>query len=840
MLNETSEWKAKEIWLEGHVDFVSSNYISGWFMDAESGQALTIELHQGTRVLGGGLIDLYRADLEELGKINVNSGFSIHIDEDLDFSNVGQYALYINGSFSGYATEKYRTLVSGLVQSRFNPEDDINQLKMDREWLIKMREEDSREISHLKASETFLEKILSEDAGLKSIYSQQYLSMKDDKEFSNLLSLDVPYDEKKSGFSHVASNILQRDLDNGYVDLNFETYADPKVSIILVLYNKAELTYQCLKSIKQETSLGYELIIIDNDSTDQTQELMALVEGVKYIRNEDNVGFLKACNQARQYVTGEYILLLNNDAVIKNGSLKAGVDAFSASDEVGVVGGKILHLDGMMQEAGSIIWADASCLGYGRREHPDHFKYTYKHEVDYVSGALFFTPVKLWDEMGGFDERLAPCYYEETDFCIRVAKRGLKIIMEPKCQVTHFEFGSSSYSDYAVKQMQKNKLVIEDIHKDFLLTKYEAKPENIELAANTSKRKTVLYMDDQIPFDMLGAGFPRAKDVIAEINKNADVMVYPFCENADWGDMSLYDGIMLLPFAEQEALEYIKSIMAKIDAVWVSRPHNMDKLIARGWLSLFKEHNIPVIYDAEALFSEREKLRCDLKGLVYDAEVESNEFKLIESANVVVTVSESEREKITSKIEKDVYIIGHPCKKKTIVKKESNEILFVGNLMGDSLESPNVDSVDCFLESYQEVLEKNNITLILVGKVDENNKARWQSSNVLVEGGVDSLDKYFETALCTIAPTRFAAGIPHKIHESLSRSTPVLATELILEQCGFELSDAGGLLTEVGLLKVCTDSEYRNELLGNQMQAAKKDMDLESFMKNVSSIIEAV
>lgn len=840
MLKKIFKWNIKEpLLLEGHVDFVSDNSISGWFLDVDSGHVLNISLYKDSgkekTVIGKTVIDTYREDLDALGKINANSGFSLQLDEAIDFSNVNQYAFYINDIFSEYATNQLHIVISQLVQARFNPSEDIEQIKSDREWLIKMRGEDQRELEYLTTCNKLLEKILEAD-DCQKIFGREYLELKDKKEFSDLLSLDVSYEEKKEGFSFIASNILNRDLSNELIDLKFDKHPKPKVSIILVLYNKAELTYQCLKSIKQESSLDYELIIIDNDSTDQTHELMELVEGVTYVKNTDNVGFLKACNQAREYVTGEYILLLNNDAVIKNGTLKSGVDAFS-SDDIGVVGGAILHLDGMLQEAGSIIWSDASCLGYGRRENPNHYKYTYRREVDYVSGALFFTPVELWDEMGGFDERLAPCYYEETDFCIRVAKRGLKIIMEPKCQVTHFEFGSSSYSDFAVKQMQKNKLVIEDIHRDYLLTKHDAKPEYIELAANVSKRKTVLYMDDQVPFDLLGAGFPRAQDVISEIKKHADVVMYPFCENSDWGDMTMYEDILLLPFAEQEALEYIKNVLPKIDAVWISRPHNMEKLIARGWLELFDEQKIPVIYDAEALFSEREKLRCYLKGLDYDISLEENEFNLIESADFVIAVSEAERNKITSKVSKEVYVIGHPCVQKTISKKDSNDILFIGNLMGSALESPNVDSVDYFLEEYGSLLEDNDINLILVGKIDEVNKNRWESKNVVIKGGVDSLDEFFETAICTIAPTRFAAGIPHKIHESLSWSTPVLASELILKQCGFSVDKNGGLLNRDTLVNILSNVDYRRNLLASQIKAAKYDMGIDCFKNSVKTII---
>ena len=825
--------------IEGHVDFVSGRSISGWFMDAKNGRSLKLGLYIGKKLLKEISIDVYRSDLNVIGKLNPKSGFTIELDENIDFSIINEYLIYINGKFSKYATNELRKTIRQLILSSVNNKDDIPQLKEDREWLLKIKGENEREISYLKECEQLLSNILNQDPEIKSRFGSLYLNARDQKEISDLISLDIAYDEKKAGFSYIASNILQRDLAGGGVDLKFESKADPKVSIILVLYNKAELTYQCLKSIKSETSLDFELIIIDNDSSDETEELMSQVEGITYIRNEDNVGFLKACNQARQYVNSDYILLLNNDALLHNGTLKAGIDVFSKDKDIGVVGGKILHLDGMLQEAGSIIWSDASCLGYGRRESPDLYKYTYRHEVDYVSGALFFTPTKVWDEMNGFDERLAPCYYEETDFCIRVAKRGMKILMEPKCQITHFEFGSSNYSDFAVKQMQKNMIVIQDIHSEYLSNKLPPKPENIQIAARPSNRKTVLYMDDQVPFDMLGAGFPRAKDVISEVSKTANVIVYPFCENSDWGDLNDYNDIMLLPFNEYEAIEYINSIISTIDAVWVSRPHNMEKLIQRNWLEIFKVQNIPIVYDAEALFSEREKLRCEIKGLQYDTSIEDKEFELIESADYVVAVSEAEKIKLNNKIDKDVFVIGHPCENHDLVKSVNRNILFVGNLMGCALESPNVDSIDYFLDLYRDVLVENNITLTLVGKIDDDNRTRWETDFVVVKGCVDSLNEEFENAICTIAPTRFAAGIPHKIHESLSWSTPVLATALILKQCGFEIKESGGLLSESSLVKICNDEVFQKKLLRSQQESAKTDMSINVMKNTISSILDA-
>ena len=140
----------------------------------------------------------------------------------------------------------------------------------------------------------------------------------------------------------------------------------PLVSIILVLFNRAELTLACLRSIAESHSEPLEVVIVDNASTDQTTHLLSRLRGCRVIQNDENRGFLAAVNQAAAACRGEYLLLLNNDAQLLPGSLGAAVRTLASSDDIGAVGAKIILLDGSLQEAGSIVWQDGTCLGYAR------------------------------------------------------------------------------------------------------------------------------------------------------------------------------------------------------------------------------------------------------------------------------------------------------------------------------------------------------------------------------------------------------------------------------------------------------------------------------------------
>src|SRR5262249_27500878 len=136
----------------------------------------------------------------------------------------------------------------------------------------------------------------------------------------------------------------------------------PEISVILVLYNRAELTLACLRSIAENYSERLEIIVVDNASTDDTSRLLDHIRGANIIRNRENFNFLLAANQAARKARGEYVLLLNNDTQLLPGTLHSALTTIRESRDIGAVGGRLILLDGTLQEAGSIIWRDGSCF----------------------------------------------------------------------------------------------------------------------------------------------------------------------------------------------------------------------------------------------------------------------------------------------------------------------------------------------------------------------------------------------------------------------------------------------------------------------------------------------
>ena len=181
----------------------------------------------------------------------------------------------------------------------------------------------------------------------------------------------------------------------------------PKVSILLVFFNQAHLSLLCLESIIEHAS-EVEVIIVDNHSTDKTAQLLNLISGAKLIKNQDNLGFVKAVNQGAALAGAEHILLLNNDTRLEQGAIEYANETLESGEDIGAVGGKILLLDGSLQEAGSLIWQDGSCLGYGRGEDPEQPEYMFRRDVDYCSGAFLLFRKQDFIALNGFDEAVCP------------------------------------------------------------------------------------------------------------------------------------------------------------------------------------------------------------------------------------------------------------------------------------------------------------------------------------------------------------------------------------------------------------------------------------------------
>ncbi len=241
-----------------------------------------------------------------------------------------------------------------------------------------------------------------------------------------------------------------------------ETAALPAVSIVIPTYNGITHTETCLTVLRETLPPNFrgEIIVVDDASTDETPDVLerwaSLDERCKVLRNPKNAGFVTSCNRGASCATGEIIIFLNNDTIPLPGWLVPMLQIFHDYPDAGAVGGKLVYPNGRLQEAGGVIFADGSGANFGWGDYEvDAPLYNYMREVDYCSGALLATRRSLFQELGGFDTRYCPAYYEDTDYCFAVREKGFRVYYQPESTIIHLE-GATSGTDLSsgVKRYQ--------------------------------------------------------------------------------------------------------------------------------------------------------------------------------------------------------------------------------------------------------------------------------------------------------------------------------------------------------------------------------------------------
>src|SRR5262249_42955068 len=169
--------------------------------------------------------------------------------------------------------------------------------------------------------------------------------------------------------------------------LTLPSAAAPSVSVIVVVWNRADLTLGCLRALAAQTDAALETIVVDNASTDDTAAMLARVGGVTVITNGENVGFTVGANSGASRARGEFLLFLNNDAELLPGAV-GQLLATGRRANVGAVGGKLVFPDGRLQEAGSIIWSGGSCEADGPGGDPRAPEFHFERPVGFCFAPL--------------------------------------------------------------------------------------------------------------------------------------------------------------------------------------------------------------------------------------------------------------------------------------------------------------------------------------------------------------------------------------------------------------------------------------------------------------------
>lgn len=659
--------------------------------------------------------------------------------------------------------------------------------------------------------------------------------------------------QEKSRLDKQAKTAFQKFVDSSD-KLSFPDEKLPRISIILVFYNQVHLSLLCLKSILQYADVPYQLIIIDNNSSDASDQLLERIENADIRRNQENLGFVRAVNQGAELATGEYLLLLNNDALLEPKTLSNALACIEEDDSIGAVGAKIKLLDGSLQEAGSIIFNDGACLGYGRGGAADKPEFMFQRDVDYCSGAFLMFRLNTFNALGGFDEDFAPAYYEESDFCIRLRQQGLRVVYSPDVEITHYEFASSGGLSGASSLQATHREILCSKHEKFLSSQFPNEPANSLLARTANNKPNVLVIDDRVPHPSLGAGYPRCSNFLNELSKlDFNLSFYPLLypeESWDQTYTTLSRTIEVILNSGQEGLQsFLAQRSGFYQFIVVSRVHNME--FFNNVLNLHPNltGDARIIYDAEAVSSPRDILQREIRGDVISPDIQreliEKELNQARRATKIVAVSASEAKIFQDHGYSNTLVLGHSIESSPGPKsyRQRTGILFVGALRDEG--SPNVDSLLWFLINVLPLIEDAipDIALHVVGDNSAPSLTAIEKDNVVFTGRLDSIDEMYNSCRLFIAPTRFAAGIPHKVHEAAAMGLPSVTTSLLARQLswkdGEELlvaDDAKEFADQC--IKLYQDGDLWQRLRDTGLEAVIRDCSQDAFRSALSKIFD--
>lgn len=214
-------------------------------------------------------------------------------------------------------------------------------------------------------------------------------------------------------------------------------------SIIILTYNKIEYTKQCIESIRKHTLKdSYELIVVDNCSTDGTKEWLEEQNDIITVFNDINVGFPKGCNQGIKLAKGENILLLNNDTVVTEKWLYNLVTCLNSSSKFGAVG----------PVTNSCAYYQAIETNYSTMEEMQSFSEKYNvldsskwEERLKLIGFCLLIKKEVIEKIGFLDERFSPGNYEDDDYSIRIRREGYKLMLCKDTYIHHY--GGTSFNE---------------------------------------------------------------------------------------------------------------------------------------------------------------------------------------------------------------------------------------------------------------------------------------------------------------------------------------------------------------------------------------------------------
>lgn len=572
--------------------------------------------------------------------------------------------------------------------------------------------------------------------------------------------------------------------------LTFPAPGAPALSIAVLLNGRLQCAYRCLEALLAHGGDDYELIVIDRGACAGAGALLGRLRNAVVIETDARASVSAAWNAGAARARAPALLLLDSCWAPGAGALSALRAAMAAEPDCGAVTGPLVRADGTLLEAGAIVWRDGAIERYGHRGDVREPQFSYVREVDSGSPALQLVRADVLQQLGGFDEAMAPdADLLGADLAMAVWRLGHRVVYAPRATAFHCGHAGSG-SPPALRRAEASGAFVAKWRRE-LDGQPERRHVSVLRARDRGRGARVLVVDDRIPDPGRGAGYPRAHALITMLaSLGYRLTLFPYQDRTPdqpWlhdlqqaGVEVIADDVPFVDFAAARSGLY--------DAVIVSRPPNFREVRAP-----VRRHfpRAALIYDAEAVFFVRDKLKAELAGEPWsDDGAEREERTLLSQADLVLSVSEHDKQVMGGgmpQLEGRIRTWSHPvaARPTTTAFRDRGDLLFVGGFQASP--SPNEDAVRWFVrEVLPRVRARLDCRLRVVGFRAPAALADVAGDGVDVLGHEEDLTAHYESCRVFVVPHLYAAGIPLKLCESMARGIPAVVTGLMARQLGVE------------------------------------------------------
>jgi GT2 family glycosyltransferase/glycosyltransferase involved in cell wall biosynthesis len=609
-------------------------------------------------------------------------------------------------------------------------------------------------------------------------------------------ALRAHLDDPVSGLDPASLAIAARTLDCTFETVKlrpiaFPEVSEPKVSVIIPAHNKVEVTYYALCALLvAHNKASFEVIVVDDASTDATAELEDIVAGIRVIHNAEAQRFIRACNAGVAEARGDYVVLLNNDTEPTVGWLDALLDAFDRLDNVGLAASKLLYPDGKLQDAGGIVWGNGNPWNYGNHANPWEPRFCYARQADYLSGAAMMTTRKIWDEVGGLSSYLEPMYFEDTDFAFKVREAGYKTWFVPSSIVYHFE-GMTSGTDTSNGFKRYQEVNRPKFKRRWAgdYAGYGKEGQDPDLEKDRGIVGRVLFIDYATPREDRDAGSYAALreiELVQSLGYKVTFLPQNLAHMGSYTDALQAKGVEVIvaPFYLSLA-EFLERRAAEFDAVYITRYYVAQDAIrhireyAPKAKVLFNNADLHFLRELRAAISANDPSR-----LVAMRQIRDQELEMMKAVDLVLSYNEVEHAIIASHTDGQVPVMT--CPWVVDIPPTVPPLADRGGLsfLGSFKHHPNAEGVTWFCRSVMPLIEDAGAHLTIYGAGMDAEIRALASDSVDPVGFVENIADAYDRHRVFVAPLLSGAGIKGKVLSAIAHGIPIVLTPVAAEGIG--------------------------------------------------------